>query len=98
MISFMGAIFKYTGLVLSVLILSHIIQIKGVTISQYVDMGMNWVSGVNPSAPFERVTRGVTKQVEARNKMLERSLKDDAEVTKSDQKALNQVIETSANR
>ena len=93
--SMIGAFFKYASMILVVLVLSHIIQIQGITISQYVEIGMNWI---NPSANIEKITRTVSKQIETRNKAVNQAIREDSEVTPNDQRALNQVIEGSQKR
>ena len=90
MFSVIGAVFKYTSLVLVVLVLSHIVQIQGVTISQHVLNSMNYVSGYSPKAQASRITASFTNTME---KHLNEINKVDPEVTSADQKALNHVIE-----
>lgn len=57
MMNAIASFFKYSALVLTILVLSHIIQIKGVTISQHVENGMNWVSGSRSHAGINTITR-----------------------------------------
>jgi hypothetical protein len=90
-----GAVFKYTSLVLVVLVLSHIIQIQGVTVSQHVLNTMNFVTGYSPKSQADRITASFTKTME---KHISDLNKIDAEVTTDDQKALNHVIENSEKR
>ena len=92
MISVIGGIFKYSLLVVTVLVLSHIVEVKGVTISQHVLNAMHGVSGYNPKIQADRITASFTKTMQSRVSELNRI---DAEISSDDQKALNHVIETS---
>ena len=95
MFHLIGGIFKYTFLVLTVLILSHVIEIKGVTISQHVLNAMHFVSGYGPRAQIDHITSDFTMTMQKRVNDLN---KIDNEVTPEDQKALNHVIENSQSR
>ncbi len=92
MMNAIASFFKYTALVLTILVLSHIIQVKGVTISQHVENGMNWVSGSRGNAGIHSITR----QFSSANSHSENRSIDDADgVSPSDQKELNGVIKHS---
>jgi ABC-type phosphate/phosphonate transport system substrate-binding protein len=95
MFSLIGAVFKYSFLVLVVLVLSHIVEVQGVTISQHVLNGMHAISGYTPKAQAEKITSSFTKTMQERMKDLN---KLDNEVSPEDQKALNRVIESSAHQ
>ena len=90
MFKLIGLIFKSSLLVLVILVLSHIIEIKGVTISQHVLNGMNTFSGYSPQRQAQKITEDYTKTVKLRMNELN---KLDSEVSPDDQKALNQVIQ-----
>jgi hypothetical protein len=92
MIKILGSIFKYSILVVVILVLSHVIQVKGVTISQHVLNGMNAITGFSPSQQVNRITEHYSQSVKSQ---FERIQKADAEISHDDQKALNQVIEQS---
>lgn len=90
----MGAV-KYTGLVLLILVLSHIIQIKGTTISQHVENGMNWVSGGHSRAGITtRVSQTFSSAIQNRKTTVE---PEDADgISKSDRNELDNVIKRSS--
>jgi hypothetical protein len=92
MINLIGNILKYSLLVLVIIILSHIIEIKGVTVSQHVLNGMHSVSGYDPKSQAERLTSDITKTMQ---KHVDDINKAGSDVAPADQKALNQVIENS---
>ena len=80
MLNMIIGIFKYSALVLTVLVLSHIVQVRGTTISQHVENGMNWVSGGRSHASITRVTQEFSSAIHL----------------DSDQKELNTVIKKSS--
>lgn len=92
MIQFIVSVFKYSALVLAILILSHVIQIKGTTISRHVENAMDWVSGDNPT---RRNVRESMVELREGNKARIETLNRAAEFTPEDQKQLNQVIQKS---
>jgi hypothetical protein len=92
MFSLIGSILKYSLLVLTVLVLSHIVEIQGVTVSQHVLNGMHWVSGYNPKTQADKITADFSKTMQNRVDQLN---KIDSEVSPADQQALNKVIENS---
>lgn len=83
---------KYSALVLTILVLSHIIQVKGVTISQHVENGMNWFSGSRSHAGLTTITRQFSS---ANSREEQRSLEDADGVSTSDKKELDGVIKHS---
>ena len=83
MLTLIGTLFKYTLLTLTILVLSHIIQIEGVTISQHVWNGMHYFSSYSPKAQAKALTEDFTKSVNKHTQDLNRM---DAEVTPEDQK------------
>jgi predicted S18 family serine protease len=95
MFKLIGAIFKYSLLVLVILILSHIVEVKGVTISQHVLNAIHFVSGYSPEKQMKKITDGYSTVMKNRMEQL-RSV--DSEISKDDQKALNQVIQKSEGR
>jgi hypothetical protein len=94
MIQLIVGIFKYSVLVFVILVLSHVIQVKGVTVSRHVENAMNWVSGANPSRSFNDSVVEIQEGVKRRNE----SLNHAAEFSSEDQKQLNQVIQKSQKR
>ena len=94
MFAFIGNVIKYSAIVIGVIVLSHIIQIKGLTISQHVERGMSWLAG----GPREvtRVTQqfssGVVNAFRDRdsNNRVERA--PDADITSADQRQLDRII------
>jgi len=93
MISAIVSVLKYSALVLTILVLSHIIQVKGTTISQHVENGMNWVSGGRSHASITtRVTQQFSSAIhhEAKVEPL------DSDITHEDKKELDSVIKKSA--
>lgn len=85
MLSLIGSIFKYSSLVLVVLVLSHIIQIKGTTISRHVENGLNGITQFSPTRTVTRITR-------------EMSSAELDQVSEKDERELNQVIQKSRRR
>jgi hypothetical protein len=92
MFKLIGAIIKYSLLVLTILVLSHIVEIQGITISQHVLNGMHLMSGYSPKKQVQKIQEDYSKSLQSRMSELN---KLDAEVSPEDQKALNQVIEKS---
>ncbi len=90
MFSLIGSIFKYSLLTLTILVLSHIIEIQGVTISQHVLRGMHFISGFSPQNQTIAIKEDFIKSI---NKRTQDFNKIDSEVSPDDQKALNQVIQ-----
>ncbi len=91
----MGAIqtgLKYSLLVLLILVLSHVIEIKGVSISQHVLTGMHLVSGFSPWGEVRKLTEEYSKTIDRRKKEIEEGA---IEFNPADEKALNRVIEGS---
>lgn len=92
MFALIGNILKYSALVLVVIVLSHIIQVRGRTVSQHVEHSMNWIAG----SPREvtRVTQELSSSVVGafrdRGSRVERA--PDADITASDQRQLDRVI------
>ncbi|MBU6153459.1 MAG: hypothetical protein KGP28_04075 [Bdellovibrionales bacterium] len=92
MLKLIGSVLKYSLLVLLILVLSHIVEIKGVTLSQHVLNGMGRVSGFTPSVKINQITDGYSRSLKTR---LEQIRGIDPDVTPEDQKALDRVIEHS---
>ncbi len=90
MFKLIGAILKYSLLVLTILVLSHVIEIQGVTISQHVLRAMHAMTGYSPQNQAVKITESFKASVQEHVNELNRV---DAEVSGADQKALNQVIE-----
>jgi cell shape-determining protein MreC len=102
MFALIGNTIKYSSLVLLVLVLSHVIQIRGVSISKHVERTMSWFA----SAPQQvtRVTQefssGVSHQMDSvirlRSSKVERDPSSD--ISPSDQRELKQLIERQQRR
>jgi|GEM_PF-1946042 len=88
MIRLIGSLIKYSFLVVAILVLSHIVQIKGVTISQYVDRTLNWITGNNPAKRFGDSMSAMRANLKQRNEILNEA----AEVSPDDQRRLDHVI------
>jgi hypothetical protein len=95
MFSLIGSIFKYSLLVLTVLVLSHVVQIQGVTISQHVLNGMHAVSGYSPKIEADRITAGISQSMQKHVDQVNQINTGAGEVSPADQQALNKVIENS---
>lgn len=101
MIAFIGSIIKYSIITITVLILSHVIQIGGTTISDYVKNTLDWASLYSPSTPGKpgKPGKGFMESLsDTMNGRLKEIDQIDSEVTPQDQKALNQVIEKSQHK
>lgn len=92
MINAIVTVFKYSALVLTVLVLSHIIQIRGTTISRHVENGMNFVSGGRSHASITRVTQQFSSALHSGTKV--EAL--DSDITHDDKKELDSVIKKSS--
>jgi hypothetical protein len=90
MLKLIGSIFKYSLLVLAILVLSHIVEVKGVSVSQHVLNGMNFITGFSPSRQINQITESYSRSMKTH---FEEIQKADPEINPDDQKALNQVIE-----
>lgn len=90
MFSLIGSIFKYSLLTLTILVLSHIVEIEGVTISEHVRRGMHFFGSFSPVGQAKSIQSDFKNIM---NKRTEDLNKIDAEVSAADQKALNQVIQ-----
>ena len=102
MFKLIGGVFKYSFLVLVILVLSHIIQIRGVTISQYVDYGINTVSGVAPKGLFHspseiaNLKADLASSLQDHTKQLNEAA--DLSISAEDQKKLDHLIQKSENK
>ena len=95
MISTIVSILKYSALVLTILVLSHIVQIKGVTISQHVENGLNWVSGGHSHSSFSNFS-SISQQFSS---AIHHDTKEDADgISRDDKKELDSVIKKSSHR
>ena len=90
MLKLIGSIFKYSLLVLAILVLSHIVEVKGVSVSQHVLNGMNFITGFSPSHKINQITESYSNSMKTH---FEEIQKADPEINPDDQKALNRVIE-----
>ena len=95
MFKVIGAVFKYTMLVLTILILSHIIQIKGVSLSDHVLNAMNTVGNFSPTHEVQKMARTLQKEA-AHLKAVEKA--SEPEMSPDDEHALDRVIENSRKR
>jgi hypothetical protein len=93
MFKLIGGIFKYTLLVLTVLVLSHVVEVQGVTISRHVLHAMHGVSGFSPKQQANRITADISNQMQKHVEELNQ-IDTNGENT-ADQAALNKVIENS---
>lgn len=93
MFALIGNVIKYTALVLAVIVLSHIIQIRGRTVSQHVERTMDWIAGspremTRVTQQFSStVTHAFRDRVDTR---VERA--PDADITAADQRQLDRLI------
>jgi hypothetical protein len=102
MFALIGNTLKYSGLVLLVLILSHIVEIKGVSISRHVERAMSWFA----STPKEvtRVTQELSSSVHesvssaVRSRRPQKEMRLNSEFTVDDQRELNRIIEKNQRR
>ena len=92
MLSLIGSTIKYTGLILMVLVLSHIIQVRGVSISQHVENTLDSIANFSPTREVKRVTREMSSAIQTRSSDTDLD-KHDSE----DQRELKRVIERSRN-
>ncbi len=92
MLSFMSAVFKYTTFAGIVLVLSHVIEIQGVTVSRHIEKLVKIAGVYNPEKQAKLLTEEYKASLEARMKELH---KLDADISPEDQQALKQIIERS---
>jgi hypothetical protein len=90
MLKIFGSIFRYSLLVLVILVLSHIIEIKGVSISQHVLNGMHLMSGFAPDRMARKISGEYSQILKSRMKALEGT---EAALSREDQKELERLIE-----
>ena len=95
MFAMIGSVIKYSVLVVVILVLSHIVEVKGVSVSQHVLNTMHWVSGGSPTIQANRITAEFSKTMQNRVKELDKIGENPNEVPPADQQALNKVIENS---
>ena len=95
MLKLIGSIFKYSLLVLAILALSHIVEVKGVSVSQHVLNGMKFITGFSPSRQINQITESYSNTMKTH---FEEIQKADPEINPDDQKALNRVIEQAQNK
>jgi len=92
MFSFLSTIFKYSAFALIVLVLSHVIEIKGSTVSRHVEKWVKIAGVYNPEKQAKLLTEEYKASLGARMQELQ---KLDADISPEDQKALRQIIERS---
>jgi GMP synthase PP-ATPase subunit len=92
MFSLISGIFKYSTFALVVLVLSHVIEIQGVTVSRHVEKWVKFAGVYSPEKQAKLLTEEYKASLEARMKELH---KLDADISPEDQKALRQIIERS---
>ncbi len=90
MLKTIGSIIRYSLLVLVILVLSHIIEIKGTSISQHVLNGMHLASGFAPDRMARKISGEYTQALKARMKALEGT---ESALSKEEQKELDRLIE-----
>jgi len=89
MMNALGNLLKYSGLVLVILVLSHIVEIKGITISQHVENGLNMITGGRHVSHMK-----VTQQFSSAQKNI--AVEDADGLSRNDKNELNRVIENTA--
>jgi hypothetical protein len=92
MFSFLYSIFKYSAFALIVLVLSHVIEVQGVTVSRHIEKWVKIAGVYSPEKQAKLLTDEYKASLDARMKELH---KLDADISPEDQKALRQIIERS---
>jgi hypothetical protein len=92
MIKAISAVFKYSFLVLVILVLSHVVEIKGVSISQHVLNGMHLISGFTPQKQAQKIAEDYSSILNKRIKEIDQG---EFEVSPEDRKALERIIQRS---
>ncbi len=94
MLSLIGAVLKYSFICLSIIILSLVIEVKGVSISRHVEHGLRFISGYNPQS----ITRELVGDIQKHNKLIDQigdkgiqGIKD--KISVDDEKELKKVLE-----
>jgi hypothetical protein len=94
MFEMIGGVLKYTALVITILVLSHIIQIKGVSITDHVGHALDYVSGA-PSRVSHSISE-IKPFVDAHTAQLNRAAAStDADMATTEQRQLDHVIQQS---
>ena len=97
MFSFIGSVLKYSALILVILVLSHVVQIRGVTVSQHVEHGLNWITGINPKPPsLGRMSASIDNAFRDHVKSAHEAA--DIDMPSEDQKQLNHLIQKSEHK
>jgi hypothetical protein len=71
MIKIIGSVFRYSLLVLVILVLSHVVEIKGVSISQHVLNGMQFLTAFTPTRMAQKISSDYSQALRQRLKALE---------------------------
>jgi hypothetical protein len=90
MLKFLGSILKLSLLTLVILVLSHVIEIQGVSVSEHVLRGMKLVTGFSPSRQINEITGSYARSMKSHLEQVEAV---DSGINPEDQKALQQVID-----
>ena len=102
MFTLIGKVVKYSAVVLLVLVLSHIIQIRGTTISQHVENALNSIAGMQPKREITRVTQELSSSVSnvirlrtanTHSDRFSAPVAGDKDISASDQRQLNHLIQ-----
>lgn len=102
MLNIIGAVFKYSVLVVVVLVLSHVVQIRGVSISRHVEHALDWTGEFSP----RKITRSIGSALSSKLNYEDRvekidstrssaETKVDHEISRDDEKQLHQIIHSS---
>lgn len=101
MLSIIGSVFKYSVLVVVVLVLSHVVQIRGVSISRHVEHTLDWVGEFSPS----KLTRSISSKLSFQDRVEKidstrssAETSSDSEISKADEKQLHRIIRSSKHK
>jgi hypothetical protein len=91
----LGTILKYSLLTLVIIVLSHIVEIRGVSISNHVHRAMNSITSFSPTREVSKISRSMSSSITSIKASTSRAPEpvDMPEVTRQDQRELDQVIQ-----
>ena len=95
MLGLISSLIKYSLFAVVVLVLSHLVEFQGQTISKHVEKWMKVAQIYTPEKQAKLLSEEYKGALDARMKELN---KLDADISPEDQQALKQVIERSENR
>jgi hypothetical protein len=93
MINFCTGVLKYAALVLLVLVLSHIVEVKGVSISRHVEHALNSVTSFSPKQEATKMGRELSANIQSH--VLQLKAVENSEFTDEDQQQLDELIRKS---